>query len=212
MDSPEINQSVSVNIQNSGNKMRASKMVIVALILLALSCAAAAGYLLMNQGNLKTIEYDNGKDNRYSLKFYKEYSTRDFKLSANSTETFNALPKQLVATHGFNSKAPLVAFISVVDSTDESAKEYSNNSCGSRKEVSKVRNKNFNKQVPICILSGTEDKVHTYIAPIENNGKLHSVVITQNTTEEDRTSKSNVIGAQEYLPDIQAIVSSIKQL
>lgn len=202
-------------------KHRRPKRMIFAV--LAVCLLIGAGFLLYSSGllgGMKTVKYNNGRGQTFSLKFYSQYKIEPLKSNTGAEGVSGG--KALIAKKGKDGKAPLSIYIFSTDAekianSPESKKAFENNSrCLGKTPVSKTYNAWVGSEVYICNYTTDSDYNYIHYTTFMNKDKLVFALIMQDLDYEGMTTAKQAktllksIGLEVYDQDIDQIVGSIK--
>lgn len=204
-------------------KNRKPKRIILAVLIIAI--LAGAAYLVYASGllgGMKTVEYNNGQGQTYSLKFYAQNKTDSLKTSAAGSGSEGS--KALIAKKGKDGKAPLSVYIDSLssgysDSSETTSKAYDNNSkCLGETPVGKTYNEWAGSDVYICDAVNDDEIELIYYSTFKKGNELLYVLVMQDIDYESMDSSEKAkdilktVGLEVYDEEIKQIIGSIKPL
>lgn len=192
------------------------KMLIPSLVLVVIAAgllfAINAGLILPNR--LKSVTYDNGKGDTFSLKFYAAHDIKKLNEVLDIGEDYTAL----IGKKGKEGKAPLATMLytSKTQSSEDSSSFDRFSGCGSSEPVATVRNDFADTDVSICSMSTNQDDDYMNMATFMKGSDVYIALFLQDidyASIKDKDSAKKMlekIGLGPYKEDIKQIVASIK--
>jgi hypothetical protein len=205
-------EKTTLNDPSAPNKSH-KKLYFTIIILIIFGLAAA---WVFQPKKLKTVTYENGKGDTYSLKFYSDYNLKSLSDTANITPEAPVAPglKELVSNTTVGGKTPLTLWIE------------SNKSGAFSKDCTKLNLPQsfdahidfINADAPVCAIK-SQGKEVMYLVTFYNSKAGYLLVIAQNVDFKALTSSPEAarqglekVGLEDYRDDIQIILASVRPL
>lgn len=215
-------------------KSRKKFFTIVALVAIA-GTAVIAALIYVNiipLNKFKTVIYDNGKGNTYSLKFYSRYLIKNVNESTRTgtePDTSNSISpglEELVSKVWVNGKYPLVLWLESNPSTNQNDKAFIKDDCSlhNLKKAFEAHINYIERDVGVCSIAGdVEGKGSSvdiiYLVTFHDTQKNHIAYFAQDadykkilSSQSEAAKSLPKFDLSVYEDDVKTILSSVKPL
>lgn len=214
---------VGSQLQDTSRDKKISKKFIIKVLVVLITLAIILAVLVLTSviplGKFKTITYDNGMGDSYSLKFYSQYSIKDSTqiLPSSSAADVDSNFKVLASKISVNGKSPLTMWAQSSKS-DTSTASFSNNDCtrNNLPKVFDIRIDYLNADVAVCAIKQQDLEV-MYLVAFNDSNTSTLVMFSQDmdwakllSSPEAAREGLTKVGLEDYQDDIKTILASFK--